>query len=138
MNGHIQYGLFRAMTSPVTPGPANLDLADDIALDHHVCQFSTPIRFGRRRTDQFGHLELTRDWLRFRSVLDVSVAWSEVERVNRRGREVEIALADSTRLLRFWCPCLNDPARAAVLAEHFAGVARGRSITADTASHACV
>ena len=122
----------------MTDDPANLDLADDIALDHHVCPFTTPVRFGRRRTDQFGHLELTSGWLRFKSVLDVSVAWSEVERVYRAGREVEIALADSTRLLRFWCPCLTDAARAAALAEHFARVARGRSITADTALHACV
>ena len=195
MNGQIQYGLFRSMTSAPTREPANLDLprhlatfrhelrvasshpsranlqqlttlvrelnlqdedigdeleeiractaaldlADDIARHilplvatgetlpaGDVCHFATPVRFGRRRTDQFGHLELTNAWLKFRAALDVSVAWSEVAHVHRHGREVEVALADSTRLLRFWCPCLIDAARAAVLAEHFAGAARGR------------
>ena len=110
-----------------------LDLADDIARHilplaptgqplpaGDVCHFATPVRFGRRRSDQFGHLELTSGWLKFRAALDVSVAWSEVARVHRNGHEVEIALVDSTRLLRFWCPCPIDAARAAVLAAHFA------------------
>ena len=204
MNGQIQYGLFRAMTSVVTHGPANLDLprrlaafrhelhkagrhptrgtleqlatvvrelnlqdqdiedeleeiracadgldlADEIARDNlpvvatidalpagDVCHFATPVRFGRRRSDQFGHLQLTNAWLKFRAVLDVSVAWSEVAQVNRTGREVEVALVDSTRLLRFWCPCLTDAARAAVLAEHFARMARGRAVAAHATSH---
>lgn len=207
MNGQIQYGLFRSMTSPVTHGPANLDLPrrlaafrhelhlagsrpSRIALEHlttvvrelnlqdqdieeeleeiracadgldlsdeiargslpvvatgdslparDVCHFATPVRFGRRRTDQFGHLQLTDGRLKFRAVLDVSVAWSEVALVHRTGREVEIALVASTRLMRFWCPCLTDAARAAVLAEHFARVARGRAVDADAASHAWV
>lgn len=196
MNGQIQYGLFRSMTSAPTREPANLDhprrlaafrhelhvvsshpsranleqitmrvrelnlqdeaigdeleeiractdaldLADDIARGHlpvvttseklpagDVCHLATPVRFGRRRTDQFGHLELTNAWLTFRAALDVSVAWSEIAHVHRIGREVEVTLADSTRLLRFWCPCLADAARAAVLAQHFAGAARGRA-----------
>ncbi len=182
MNGQIQYGLFRSMTSAPTREPANLerltaparelnlqdediedeleeiractdalDFADDIARDNlpvvtaierlpagDVCHFATPVRFGRRRTDQFGHLELTNSWLRFRAALDVSVAWSEVAHVHRNGREVEVTLADSTRLLRFWCPCLTDAARAAVLAAHFAVVARGRAIATDSAYYAWV
>jgi hypothetical protein len=205
VNGQIQYGLFRPMTSVVTREPANLDLprrlatfrhelrvtahhltrasldhlatlarelnlqdqeieneleeihawadaldlADDIARgilpviatratlpEGDVCHFAMPVRFGRRRTDQFGHLELTDGWLKFRAALDVSVAWSEVAQVHRTGREVIVTLADSTRLLRFWCPCISDAARAAVLAEHLSDVAHGRT-TLDTTCHAC-
>ena len=128
-----------------------LDLADEIARDNlpvvatieplpagDVCHFATPVRFGRRRTDRFGHLQLTNGWLTFRAALDLSVAWSEVEHVHHAGREVEIALVDSKRLLRFWCLCLTDAARAAVLAEHFARVARRRTIIADATCHAWV
>ena len=205
MNGQIQYGLFRPMTSAATLDATNLalprrlatfrldllavarcptraaleqitslmrnldlhdydvvpeleelracaaalDLADDIEHDNlpvaatghtlpagDVCHFATPVHFGRRRTDQFGHLELTNDWLTFRAALDLSVSWSEVSDVQRSGREVIVTLADSTRLLRFWCPCLDDAARAAVLAAHFSGAARGRGAAADSAYHA--
>lgn len=159
MNGQIQYGLFRPMTSAPTPGAANLDLpctdardlADAISRDQlpvvttierrpagDVCHFAAPVRFGRRRTDQFGHLELTRASLTFRAALDVSVAWSEIAQVRRTGREVEITLAHSTRLLRFWCPCLTDAACAALLAEHLASAARERATAADTTCHAWV
>ncbi len=126
-----------------------LALADDIAHDTlpvvatreslpagDVCHFATPARFGRRRTDQSGHLELTHAWLTFRAVLDVSVSWSQVAHVHRDGREVEITLVDSTRPLRFWCPSLSDAARAAVLAGHFSSVARERALATDTTSHA--
>ena len=129
MNGQIQYGLFRSMTSAPTREPANLDLPRRLAAFRHellvassqpsranleqlttllrelnlqeediedeleemractealdladditrhilplvaahatlpagdVCHCATPVRFGRRRTDQFGHLELYR------------------------------------------------------------------------------
>ena len=169
VNGQIQYGLFRPMTSAPTPAASNLDLPLSLALEERqaledvlalaeaiahdnlpvvatreplpagdICHFATPVRFGRRRTDQFGHLELTNAWLTFRAALDVSVSWSEVAHVHCAGREVEITLVDSTRLLRFWCPCLSDAARACVLAEHLASVARQRAIITDTACHAWV
>jgi hypothetical protein len=128
-----------------------LDLADEIARDNlpivatnealpagDVCHFATPVRFGRRRSDQFGHLELTNSWLKFRAALDLSVAWSQVGHVHRAGREVDATLVDSTRPLRFWCPCLTDAARAAVLAEHFAREARARTIIAESTCHAWV
>jgi hypothetical protein len=156
MNGQIQYGLFRPMTPTVTPDSAEadvdaLDLADIITTGPlpivatreplpagDVCHFASPVRFGRRRCDQFGHLELTSGWLKFRAALDVSVAWSEVATVHRTGREVVVALVDSTRLLRFWCPCLADAARAAALAGHFAAAARERTTGVERTCHACV
>ena len=44
---------------------------------HHddPCHFATPVRFGRRRTDQVGHLVFTSAWLRFRGTVDFAVAW---------------------------------------------------------------
>ncbi len=168
MNGQIQYGLFRPLTSGPTPAAVNRDLrpsleqerqarqdalalADDIAHGNlpvvatreplpagDVCHFATRARFGRRRTDQSGHLELTNTWFTFRAALDVSVSWSQVAHVHLDGREVAIALVDSTRLLRFWCPGLSDAARAAVLAEHFSSIAREQAMATDTTCHAWV
>jgi len=53
-------------------------------------------------------------------------------------RTVTITLVDSTRLLRFWCPCLADAARAAVLAHHFARPSRGHATPTDATCHAWV
>lgn len=91
-----------------------------------ACHFITPVRFGRRRSDQFGHLVLTSGWLKFRGALDVSVAWSEVASVQRAGREILVSLHDSKRVLRFSCQSLSEAAQAGVLAQHLAGAARPR------------
>ena len=83
--------------------------------------FMIPVRFGRRRSDQCGHLELTSQSLRFHGALDLSVVWSEVIRVERLGREIDVSLADSTRTLRFCCETLTDAARGTVVAQTLAG-----------------
>src|SRR5215216_7946221 len=62
------------------------------------CHFVTPVRFGRRRSDQYGHVVLTGGWLKFRGTLDLSVAWSEVAAVQRTSREIIVSLQDSRRL----------------------------------------
>src|SRR3954469_20935545 len=67
------------------------------------CHFVTPVRFGRRRADQYGHLVLTSGWLKFRGTLDLSVTWSEVHDVQFTSREVIVSLQDSRRMLRFSC-----------------------------------
>lgn len=81
-----------------------------------VCHFLCPVRFGRRRADQYGHLVLTRLWLKFRGALDMSVAWSEVASVERAGRDLIVSLHDSRRMLRFSCHTLEEAARAGVIA----------------------
>ena len=86
--------------------------------------FSAPVRFGRRRADQVGHLVLTSGWLKFRGPADVSVAWGEVGQVQRAGRDIVIALADSRRTLRFCCATILEAVHASVIAEHLADVAR--------------
>jgi hypothetical protein len=93
-----------------------------------VCHFTCPVRFGRRRSDQFGHLLLTTGWLRFRGALDLSVAWSEVSRVQRAGRELIVTLQDSNRALRFGCHTIEEASRGGVLAEHLASTARTQAV----------
>jgi hypothetical protein len=82
------------------------------------CHFLCPVRSGRRRSDQFGHLMLTGGWLKFRGPLDVSVTWSEVLAVQRAGHDVIVELRDHARVLRFSCPTIEDATRASVLADH--------------------
>src|SRR6266576_1487156 len=82
------------------------------------CHYVTPVRFGRRRSDQYGHLVLTSGWLKFRGSLDLSVTWSEVAEVQRSAREVVVSLQDSRRLLRFSCHSEAEAACGVVLAQH--------------------
>src|SRR5688572_5080249 len=56
VNGQIQYD----PPSAVTPVPTAA-----IVAGRDACHFLAPVRCGRRRTDQFGHLELTTERLRF-------------------------------------------------------------------------
>jgi len=88
------------------------------------CHFVTPVRFGRRRSDQYGHVLLTSGWLKFRGTLDLSVTWSEIAEVQRAAREMVIALQDSRRLLRFSCHSESEAARGVVIAQHLAQSAR--------------
>src|SRR5258705_13825924 len=88
------------------------------------CHFVTPVRFGRRRSDQYGHLLLTSGWLKFRGTLDLSITWSEIADVQRADREIVISLQDSRRLLRFWCHSEAEAARGVLIAQHLAQSAR--------------
>lgn len=96
------------------------------------CHFVTPVRFGRRRSDQYGHVVLTSGWLKFRGTLDLSVSWSEVADVQRTAREMVVSLQDSRRMLRFSCHSDAEAARGVVIAQHLAQSAR--LLTADPAT----
>lgn len=111
---------------PVVAGATPLP-SDDIC--HLIC----PVRFGRRRSDQFGHLLLTSGWLRFRGALDLSVAWTEVSSVDRAGCDIIVHLQDSARALRFGCHTLEESMCGAVFAEHLARLAH----RSDSARHPC-
>jgi hypothetical protein len=102
---------------PIVDPPDPLAPGDD-------CHFVAPVRFGRRRSDQFGHLVLTGGWLKFRGALDISVAWSEVSSVRRDGREILVGLQDSRRVFRFSCQSLAEAANGGVIAGHFSQAAR--------------
>jgi hypothetical protein len=82
------------------------------------CHFATPVRFGRRRADQIGHVELTSSWLKFHGALDLSVVWSEVASVDREGRDIIVSLLDSRRVLRFCCHSAEEAARGAAVGRH--------------------
>lgn len=151
MNGQIQYGTTRGMTSTTTVDTDTDDSAlaetrasnEALALAEQIagkglptvtgfdtlppnesCHFLAPVRFGRRRADQFGHLELTSTWMRFHGALDVSVVWSQVATVTRSGHDIVISLDDSTREFRFWCYARSEAARGGVIASYLANVAR--------------
>lgn len=89
-----------------------------------VCHFAAPVRFGRRKSDGYGHLTMTSGWLKFRGTIDISVAWSEVAAVQRADRDVIVLLQESPRSLRFCCEDLETSARAGVLADHLARASR--------------
>jgi hypothetical protein len=88
------------------------------------CHYVTPVRFGRRRADQYGHLILTTGWLKFRGTMDLSVTWSEVADVLRVSHEIVVSLQDSGRLLRFSCHSDGEAARGVLLAQHLTQSAR--------------
>jgi hypothetical protein len=111
-----------------------LELADGIARDGLPevaregdarpatrCHFRLPVRFGRRRRDQFGELVLTSASLLFHGTLDLTVVWSEIANVARTARDINVALIASPRILRFRCNDFRDAARGAVIARHLAG-----------------
>ena len=99
------------------------------------CHFVAPVRFGRRRADQYGHLVLTSGWLKFRGTVDVSAAWSEVAEVQRTQREVVVSLRDSRRLLRFSCHSEAEAARGALIAHHLTQSAQTATADSETAFH---
>lgn len=119
--------------SELLAGIETLDFADRIAREglpvveaperlppEEQPHFVTPVRFGRRRSDQCGHLELTNARLRFHGALDVGVAWSEVAAVERTGHEILVSLASSRKLLRFSCYAATEAARGTLIARHLA------------------
>ena len=116
MSGQIQYGTAEAPTS-VQTGPTALRVQDE-------CHFTTAVRFGRRKTDQVGHLQLTSLWLKFHGALDVSISWSEVAGVGREGRELVVSLHGTRRTLRFWCQTDDDASRGFVVANHLSALAQ--------------
>ena len=116
---------------PTVPAPDRLAPGD-------VCHFVTPIRFGRRRADQYGHLMLTAGWLKFCGMQDMSVAWDEVADAQRAGREIVISFDGSRRLLRFGCHSEAEAARGVVIAQHLARSARLRTLDVQTGNHAAL
>jgi hypothetical protein len=94
------------------------------------CHFVCPVRFGRRRADQVGHLVMAPAWLQFRGAVDMRIAWSEIATVSRNGAEILVGLHESKRVLRFACNSPEAAARGGVIAEHLARIARGDSSSA--------
>ena len=88
------------------------------------CHFTAPVRFGRRRVDQYGHLVLTSGWLKFRGSLDVSVAWSEVGGVERAGTDLSGSRTARRRMRRCSTPAAAAAVRGGVIAQHLVRASR--------------
>lgn len=112
--------------------------APDLVAPGDQCHFVAPVRFGRRRSDQYGHLVLTGGWLKFRGSLDVSVGWGEVAEVRRVGRDIVVSLEESRRLLRFSCYSAAEAARGGVIAQYLASNARPQAVDIQADYHASV
>lgn len=99
------------------------------------CHFVAPVRFGRRRADQYGHLVLTSGWLKFRGTIDVSVTWGEVAQVQRARREIVVSLRDSRRIFRFSCHSDGEAVCGVLIAEYLAQSAQQATTEPDTSFH---
>ena len=88
------------------------------------CHLAIAVRFGRRKTDQVGHLTFTTARLQFRGTVDFTIAWSEVCRVDRLGADLIVFLQGTQRTLRFSCQNDEDARRASVSAMHLAALAQ--------------
>lgn len=101
-----------------------VDSRDGLPADE-LCHFAAPVRLGRRRSDQIGHLQLTSERLMFRGARDVNIVWADVTAVERSDRDVVVSHAeDSPRSLRFSCQTLDEAVRSGVIAQHLMQRAR--------------
>ncbi len=136
---HLQDDIISDELAEIRASYEGLDLADQIARGDlplvvslqplpqgDACHFVTPVRFGRRRADQFGHIELTTRSLRFHGALDVTVVWQAIASVQRHERDIVVSLADSRRVLRFSCHALSEAARGVVVATYLVDAAGAR------------
>jgi hypothetical protein len=112
------------LASRLKQGDVPVVMAPDPLAPGDQCHYVTPVRFGRRRVDQYGHVVLTSGWLKFRGTLDLSVTWSEITDVQRATREIVVSLEGSRRLLRFSCHSELEAARGVVIAQYLAQSAR--------------
>ena len=118
MSGQIQYGPARTATSVQTQRPR----PDD------ECHFDTPVRFGRRRSDQVGHLVLSSQWLRFHGTVDLSVGWTEIARIEQTADEIVVWLHGTRRTLRFGCRSEDEAGRAMTIATHLVALAHSEPL----------
>jgi len=102
------------------------------------CHFVAPARFGRRRSDHYGHLVLSGWCLKFRGTIDVSVGWGEVAEIHRVGCDIVVSLEESRRLLRFSCYSAGEAARGGVIAQYLASSARPHAVDTHAEYHASV
>lgn len=104
-------------------------LQTDGSLPHDdPCHLATPVRFGRRRTDQVGHLVFTSNWLRFQGTVDFAVPWVEVASVAQSGQDLVVSLHGTGRTLRFCCHNDAEATRARAAAVHLTALAHSNPL----------
>jgi hypothetical protein len=119
VSGQIQYEPGEVATPLRTANPLREDDREHLTL---------PVRFGRRRTDQVGHLRFSNGWLHFRGTVDLSVSWSEIARVDHAGEDLVVSLQGTQRTLRFSCQSVDDAQRACVTAAHLTALAQSEPL----------
>ena len=82
-----------------------------------------PVRFGRRKTDQVGHLVFASRSMRFHGTVDMRISWSEVSRVEHAGRDLVVAFHGTQRTMRFSCQSEEEALQAGVLGAHLVALA---------------
>jgi hypothetical protein len=120
VSGQIQYG--------PAENPTSLQTAPNVPAGVDEDHFTIPVRFGRRKTDQVGHLVLTTAALNFRGTVDMSVLWTQVARIDRADTELVIALYETRRILRFCCFGEEEAARASAIGNHLVGLAQSQPL----------
>ena len=121
MSGQIQYepdDVATPLQTAAVPG------------DDGRSHLTLPVRFGRRRTDQVGHLAFTSAWLQFRGTVDMSIPWCEVLRVEHRDADLVVSLHGTQRTLRFSCQSDQDADRGSVMATHLTALAQSHPFQA--------
>jgi len=97
-----------------------------------VCHFVEPVRHGRRRSDQYGQMLLTTRWLKFAGSADLSIAWTQVDDVERADADLVVTTSDR-HSLRFAFNAVEEAARAGVIAAHLRDLAHADRMAADRA-----
>jgi hypothetical protein len=82
-----------------------------------------PVRFGRRKTDQVGHLVFAGTSLRFHGTVDMRIAWSEVSRIDHAAQDLVVSFHGTQRTMRFCCQSEEEALQASVLGAHLAALA---------------
>jgi hypothetical protein len=113
VSGRIQYAPPVSVTSSLSP----------MGLETEISCFTAPVRCGRRRHDQVGHLELTTWRLRFHGSADFDVLWARVMRLEFEDRDLVVSLkTDGRRMLRFCFQTHEEAHEAALLVRSFASL----------------
>ncbi len=77
---------------------------------------SAPVRCGRRRHDEVGHLELTNFRLRIHAAVDVNIAWGDVAGIEHADREMVVSIRDRRQTYRFCFHTSEEANQVTVLA----------------------
>jgi hypothetical protein len=117
VSGQIQYGRADDATSPETRAITGPPLAPE------ACHHRLAVRFGRRKTDQVGHLVMSTNWLQFQGRVDLHVSWAEIATVQQAGDDLIVSLHDTRRLLRFCCAGPGEAAHATAVGRQLAALA---------------
>lgn len=109
MDAQFPYGPAQPATSDETPACPTASAGEPA--------FACAVRFGRRKSDPFGHLVLTAAAVHFHGGQDLEVPWRQVAGVAHIHASVVISLHHTRRTLHFCCRDAAEAARGATIAQ---------------------